>query len=524
MMKKKTRLEKKIEKLETVADSPHEELTRDLEENLTLLSSLFGEKSDLVIRKIDFKDSLHCAVVYIESLTDKAVMDNFVIRDLNGILSNFQQEGLVFPLDANKINIATNKMDLVCSVKDIVNQLLSGNSVVLLDSHNNALIAGTQGYERRSVTEPSNESVVRGPREAFNESLQTNTGLIRTRLRTQKLKVEKLTVGKLTQTPVAMLYLEGIANPEIVEEVTKRLGKIQIDGVLESQYIEEFIEDPQSYTPFPTVFSTERPDRIVANLLEGRIAILLEGTPFALVVPATFSLFLISNEDYYQRYDIATFLRLLRVFSFGISMILPGFYVALLTFHQEMIPTPLLIALTGQREGVPLGIALEVALMEITFEILREAGIRLPKTIGAAVSIVGGLVLGTAAVEAGLVAQGTVIAVSLTAIASFSTPAFNMAISARLIRFVLLILGASLGAFGLMFGLIFMFIHLNTLRSFGVPYLSSLSPFHPNNWKDIFIRVPWWAMKNRPEEVAKIHERRPTAHKPDPSIQEEDPS
>ncbi|MFL0504340.1 spore germination protein [Ureibacillus sp. 179-F W5.1 NHS] len=208
-------------------------------------------------------------------------------------------------------------------------------------------------------------------------------------------------------------------------------------------------------------------------------------------------------------------MKILRGGAFVLSIILPGLYVALLTYHQEMIPTPLLIAVTGQREGVPFGIAIEVAIMEITFEILREAGIRLPKTVGAAISIVGGLVLGQAAVDAGLVGQGTVIVVALTAISSFTTPSYNIAITARMIRFILLILSSFLGAFGLIFGLIFLLIHLNSLRSFSVPYLAPIVPFHKGDWKDLFIRVPWSHMKERPEEISNNNKNRMESSKVD---------
>ncbi len=474
-------------------------LSRDLDENIAWITEYFGEHSDLVIRLMENQGGHRSAVFYVDTLADKSIIDEFVIQPL-------QQEKN--SLQPDRVELSTHQLQKLSTVEEALQQLLNGNSLVLFHRHGEGLAAGTGGGERRSVSEPANESVVRGPRESFNESLQTNIGLVRRRLNTPKLRVENMFIGTISQTPVAILSIGGVAQESVVEEVRSRLGKIDIDGVMESLYIEEMIEDPMGYTPFPTVFNTERPDRIAAGLLEGRVAIMLEGTPIALLVPSCLPQFLYSNEDYYQRYDIASLLKLLRTFTFVLSFIMPGFYVALLTYHQEMIPTPLLIALTGQREGVPFGIALEVTLMEMTFEILREAGIRLPKTIGAAVSIVGGLVLGQAAVEAALVGPGTVITVSLTAIASFCTPSYNMAISARLLRFFLLFLSAFLGAFGLFFGLIMIFVHLNSLRSFGVPYLSPIVPFHLQNWKDLFVRFPWWSMKQRPEEVVGANEER----------------
>lgn len=510
-LKKKKRSNQPIGIGDTELNQP---LSANLEENTELLRSLFGDKSDLVVRHVHSKGLLRAAVIYLDTLIDNALMDEFVIKEMQIRLDRLALEGYILPLNADKFDLFTHQMEVISTLGEAIQCLLRGNSVVLLDSHVEAICAGTGGGERRSVSEPTNESVVRGPRESFNETLQTNIGLVRRRLNTHRLRIEKLKLGKLSNTPVAVLHIEGVAQQEIVEEVKSRLHEIDIDGILESLYIEEMIEDSRSYTPFPTIFNTERPDRIAAGLLEGRVAILLEGTPIGLLVPATLGMFLYSNEDYYERYDIASFLKILRSFTFILSIVMPGFYVAILTFHQEMIPTPLLIALTGQREGVPFGIAIEVALMEITFEILREAGIRLPKTIGSAVSIVGGLVLGQAAVEAGLVGAGTVIAVSITAIASFCTPSYNLAIAARLLRFFILALTAMLGAFGLFFGLILIIIHLNSLRSFSVPYLSPVAPFHRKGWRDLFIRFPWWAMKQRPEEVAGANEYRMSPQKP----------
>ncbi|WP_018933462.1 spore germination protein [Gracilibacillus lacisalsi] len=466
----------------------------NLNDDIKIIKELFGDSSDLVVRFIDNEKESSVAVLYLDSLIERESIEEYVISELN---ENYKQDQ-----NLRELHFATIKKEATSSIKDSLTYLLQGYSLVLRENQTSGIALDTAGGERRQVSESEVETVVRGPRESFNESLQTNIGLVRRRLHTHKLKVHEMKIGELSQTPVAILGIDGVVKPEMYEEVKSRLEKIEIDGILDSLYLEEIIEDPNGYTPFPTIFNSERPDRIAAGLLEGRIAILLEGSPGTLLVPATIGLFLTSNEDYYQRYDFASFLKMLRGFAFFLSVVLPGFYVALLTYHQEMIPTPLLIALTGQREGVPFAIAIEVLFMEITFEILREAGLRLPKTIGAAVSIVGGLVLGQAAVEAGLVGQATVIAVSLTAICSFTTPSYNLAISARLLRFALITLSAVLGAFGLIFGLIFMYIHLTTLRSFGVPYLTPIVPFHKDNWGDLLIRTPWWAMRERPNEVA----------------------
>lgn len=323
---------------------------------------------------------------------------------------------------------------------------------------------------------------------------------LRRRLRTTQLRIEYQTVGRFTQTQIAVAYIKGIANPTVLTELRQRLDAIDIDGVLESGYLEELIQD-RSFTPFPTIFNTERPDTIAGHLLEGHYAVLVDGTPFALVLPVTFFKFFLSSEDYYQRYDIITFIRGIRFLSFFVSLLLPSLYVAITTFQQEMLPTTLLISLAAQREGVPLPALLEALLMELTFEVIREAGVRMPRVIGPAISIVGALVLGQAAVQAGLVSGAMVIVVSFTAIANFVIPSISMAASVRLIRFGLMLLAGSFGLFGILAGLVPLLIHLVSLTSFGIPYFLPVAPLSLQNLKDVFVRVPWKAMRTRPQQL-----------------------
>jgi spore germination protein KA len=296
------------------------------------------------------------------------------------------------------------------------------------------------------------------------------------------------------------VYIKEVANDKIVEEVHKRLDNIDIDGILESGYIEELIQD-ETFTPFPTMINTERPDIVAAGLLEGRIAILVDGTPFALLLPALFVHFFQASEDYYQRFDIGTLLRMLRYLSFFLTLLVPSVYVAATTFHQEMLPTPLLISLAAQREGVPFPAVVEAMMMEVTFEILREAGVRMPRAVGQAISIVGALVLGEAAVQAGIVSPVMVIVVSITAISSFVSPTFNMAIATRIIRFIFMLLAATFGLYGIAVGLLAMALHLCSLRSFGIPYMSPMAPLIAADQRDTIIRFPHWAFFKRPRLI-----------------------
>jgi len=368
---------------------------------------------------------------------------------------------------------------------------------LVIDGSDHAILANLQQKEGRAINEPDTEPVVRGPKDGFVESLQVNASLIRRRIRSSRLKLELFKVGSLTKTSIGVFYIQGIANDKVVEEVRRRIKRIEIDGILASGYIEELIGD-EPFTIFPLIQTTERPDRSAASLLEGRVVILVDNTPMNLIVPCTFVSLLQAAEDYYTPSPFASFVRIIRFIALNIALLLPAMTVAVFSFHQELIPTTFLTNVASARQDLPLPISAEVLLMELTFELLREAGVRLPKTIGQAVSTVGGLVIGQAAVNAGYVAPIPVIVVAMTAIASFTIPSYAAGISIRILRFFLLILASLLGGMGIMLGLMTILVHLCSLRSFGVPYLSPFAPLSPKDLKDTFIRVPWWAMITRP--------------------------
>ncbi|MDQ6418654.1 spore germination protein [Paenibacillus sp. LHD-117] len=473
-------------------------ISSDLEHNLKLIAEELGTEPDIVVRELHLFASTRAAVLSIAGLTDTAAV-NFLVRSMladqpDG--SNALAEGDPFQTLLYR-TLATGSVRKLEFMDGIYCAMLEGLTVILLDGCNQAIAANTHGGEKRGVEEPSTQTVVRGPKEGFAESIMTNIALVRNKIKSTNLRVEYKIIGRETRTTVAIAYMKGIAANSVVQEIHRRLDDIDTDSILESGYIEEFLLD-KTYTPFPLIQNSERPDAIAASLLEGQVAILVDGTPFVLLAPVTFVKFFQSSEDYYQSYDIATFLRLIRFVSFFVSMLLPALYIAITTFHQEMLPTPLLISIAAQREGVPFPAIIEALLMEITFEILREAGVRMPRIIGPAISIVGALVLGQSAVQAGLVSAAMVIVVSFTAIATFVIPSVNMGTSARLIRFTMMILGGTFGVFGIMAGLMILLTHLSGLRSFGIPYLTPISPLVKGNLKDVFVRVPWWAMNKRP--------------------------
>lgn len=442
-------------------------------------------------------------LVYIEGLVDPMALNG---RIVDRILDASQTLGEA-PSGAERLRLLKEKVlavggiEVVRTGEEMLKSLLEGRTVVLAEGSETAVCANTTGGEHRSVEEPSSQTVIRGPKEGFTESIRTNVSLIRRKIKSPKLRIDHKNIGTMTQTLIAVVYLKGVANQKIVDEIHERLDRIDTDSILESGYIEEFIQD-RTFTPFPTLQNLERPDAIVGGILEGQIAIIVDGTPFVLLAPVTFNRFFQSSEDYYQRFDIASFLRLIRYGSFLVSMLLPSLYIAITTFHQEMIPTTLLISLAAQREGTPFPAIVEAFIMEITFEVLREAGVRMPRAMGSAISIVGALVLGQAAVQAGLVSAAMVIVVSFTAIANFVIPSINMATASRLIRFGMMILGGTFGLFGVMTGLMFLLIHMVSLRSFGIPFMLPLSPLSIPNLKDVFIRLPWWALSTRPRLIA----------------------
>ncbi|MFE4707538.1 spore germination protein [Peribacillus simplex] len=484
-------------------------ISSDLQYNLDHIKKTLGNSSDLVIR--DFQagknGEIKLGIVYTDGLTDSTSIQDFILDTLMVEIRNSDLNVAVFnPSDCFEMikshTLPIGGIGEITDFQKLFNHVLSGDTMLLMDGTPKGIALGSRDWVDRGVQEPSSQTVVRGPKDGFTETLRTNTALIRRRIKDPNLWLESKQIGEKTQTDVAIMYLKGVANDKTVSELQSRLNRIKIDAILESGYIEELIQD-EVYTPFPTVYNTERPDAVAAALLEGRIAIFVDGTPFVLIVPALMVHFFQSSEDYYQRADIATLIRILRYLSFFLALLTPSLYIAVSTFHQEMLPTPLLISLASQREGVPFPAFVEAMMMEVVFEILREAGVRMPRAIGSSISIVGALVIGQAAVEAGFVSATMVIIVSLTAICSFVFPANSMASAFRMLRFLFMILAATFGLYGIILGLIVMVLHLNSLRSFGLPYLAPNAPFILQDQKDNIIRLPHWSLLKRPRLISK---------------------
>lgn len=480
-------------------------LTGVLQEDFQQLEAIFDRTFDFTYRNFEISSSCDAVLVFIDGLVNLERLESNVMSPLVKFSGTIGHQ-TSFPPELEGA-ICSTSLSKCVTLQDISVQLLEGNTVLLLNGICQALIISEKSWEQRSVEDPATEAVVYGPREGFVENVRTNASLIRRRLKTSHLKMENMSIGSLSKTEVVIAYLDGIADPIVIEEVRTRLNRIQTDAIEESAYIQEYIED-NPYSVFPQVLQTERPDRVVGNLLEGRIAILCDNTPFVLVVPITFYQLMNATEDYYERFLLASAIRVMRYLFLGIALLFPSIYIAVVTFHQELLPTNLLFSVAAARETVPFPVIVAALLMEISFEALREAGIRLPRPVGGAVSIVGALVIGQAAVQAGIIGAPLVIVVSITGIASFMFPSYSLTGAIRLLRFPMMILAAALGMYGILLGVFFILIHLTRLRSFGVPYLSPLAPFTWNDLKDVLIRAPWWAMNERPHDTSKLNTSR----------------
>nr|WP_232345263.1 spore germination protein [Paenactinomyces guangxiensis] len=481
---------------------PTVELTSDLTSNLELVKNEIGHNPDVVFRqfKLGFTD-LQSAVVFIDGLTDHDLIDKEIIKALTlNVAESYPAKRLPENItDFLKDHVLPiSKIKEVHSLKGIVREVLKGSTALFIDGISEVFILGTQSWKSRAVEEPITESLVRGPRLGFNETLVDNISLLRRGLPASELTIVPYEVGRRTKKNLVIAYMDGIANPDLVQEVKSRIERIDIDDVPESGYIEHLIED-NYVSPFPQVQSTERPDRVMSSLLEGQVAILLDGTPFVLIVPLTFFMLLQSPEDYYSRWIPSTLLRFMRFVAAFFSLFLPSLYIAFLSFHQGLIPTKLAISIAGTREGVPFPAFIEALLMEVAIEVLREAGLRLPRPVGQTVGLVGGLVIGEAAVRAGIVSPMKVIVVAITAISSFAIPMYEAGIALRMLRFAGMFCATLLGLYGVILFFLMLSIHFVKLKSFGVPYISPAVPYRLSDWKDFILRIPISKMKRRPK-------------------------
>lgn len=482
-------------------------ISPDIDWNLKCIDQILGSSEDIITRPFDLGGGgQRAAIVYIDGLGDDYYIADIImgmLMDTGPKLPKGHQNTMDYV--ARRL-LPAGEIKAVFSMGKVFKGVLSGTTALLLDGFASALIIGTPPKAiGRRVEQPESENVVRGPRESFTENLKTNMLLIRRILKNPYLRIKTHNIGVYTGTKVLVVYIEGLADKNLVGEVNRRIKSIDIDGVLESGYIEQLIEDaPNSI--FPTVGNTERPDRAAAGLLEGKVAIITDGSPVVLVAPWLFWNILQTPEDYYSRPYTTSILRMIRLGAVLITMFLPAAYVALVSYQPEMLPTVLAITIAASREGIPFPTLVEILLMGLVFESLREAGVRLPRAVGQAVSIVGALVIGDIAVSAGFFSAPGVVITALAGISSFAVPAL---IDAYIpIRLTTVVLSGFLGFYGLGLFMFVLLVHLCSLRSLGVPYLTPVSPMELSAWKDVFIRAPLWMMDRRPPGLSKGNKRR----------------
>lgn len=485
----------------------------DIQKNIHKLQDMLGKSNDFVIREFSFhigKHEIKACICFIYGIMDKNFIDGNIMKPLmvnthiidhNG--NSIKKQDVLNYVKTNILNVHELKEEK--NLDKVIDDILSGNTALMIDGFDRTLLISTKSYESRTIAQPETEVSIRGSHEGFVENIIVNIPLLRKIIKNKNLVFESLTIGEQTRTDICIAYINGIANPAIVEEVKKRLNHIYIDSILESGYLEQLIED-NPWSPFSTVGNSEKPDKVAAKLLEGRVAILCDGTPMVLTVPYLFLEAFQASEDYYSRAMLSTLTRIMRLAAFLITLMLPSFYVAITTFHQEMIPTVLIITFAASREGVPFPVFIEVIISETIFMLLREAGIRMPRAVGSAVSIVGTLVIGQSAVEAGIIGAPMVIITALTAITSFIIPSIYDAII--MFRILLVLFSGAFGLFGIFIVMVCMLAHMCSLRSFGSPYMSPMAPGNSDGLKDSIIRAPIWLMNKRPKAITWRDENR----------------
>lgn len=460
------------------------ELSSNLAENIERIRSKLGNATDLLVSEHCSKSGVMYAVFCIDGLSNRLIIQEHLLEALIGS-------------ETDKAKLPVQEIKSTRTLDDAVISILSGDTAVLMEGLPDAWIVGTKSWNSRSVEEPQTEALIRGPRDGFTENYRTNTALIRRRLRDPNLRFESFQLGRRSRTDVSIVFVDGIVNDQLLQEVRRRIHTIDVDDVTGSGFIEQWLSD-HFLSPFPQIMSTERPDKLTAALMQGKIGIVVDNTPFQLIMPMTIFSFFHSPEDYYQNWTISTVIRIMRFIAAFFATFLPAFYIALLEYHHGMLPSQLAFSIAGSREGVPFPAVVEAFAMEGTLELLREAGVRLPKPIGQTIGIVGGLVIGEAAVRAGIVSPIMVIVVAITAISSFSLPSYTFAISLRLVRFLIMLSAALFGLYGIVLSYIVLNIHIANLMSFGIPYATPFAPTFTVDWKDMILRAPFRLLTGRP--------------------------
>lgn len=472
------------------------DISTNINENLDFLKSKYNTliSPDVKIREFNMfalNKKYKCFIIYIDGLVDSISINNFVLEPLMSEKHRYSKTfGGNLSEYIDNCLLPQNSVKKLKEFKDVFSGINMGDCLLFIDTLDVAFGIDVKKFQQRSISVPENESVIKGPQEGYVEHLRTNTSLLRRIINNENLVIENIAVGKITQTRCGVCYMQNIANGDLVSEVKYRLNNLDIDSLLSTGQLEQLIEDDEGFG-IPQILSTERPDKCAQYLLQGRVVVLVNGNPYALIIPATIEDFLFSPEDTNLRPLFANFLRGIRILATLITLLLPGIYMAITSFHQELLPTELLFSILSARENVPFPIILELLLMEISFELIREASLRVPSIIGSSIGIVGALILGESAVNAGIVSPTLIIIVAITGIASFAIPDFSFGFHIRVFRFWFIALGFTAGFLGIGVGLFVYLSMLCSLKSFGVPYTTPIAPSYNTKGNGFFIPPIW---------------------------------
>lgn len=462
-----------------------------------------GQSSDIIIRDVDLPGKKQVTLVFEEAVSDSTFINRFIMKSLSEDIKH-DSHSLFENIFAKLQNdLPIGKLSTIETYEDLYYYMFSGFSIILFQKVKKAIVIENRATLDRGVSEATSEPVIRGPKDSFTENYQINIGLIRKRIKTEKLWIAEQTIGKQTKTKVGVFYMQNIAEEKLVQKIIQELEQIDIDSILDTGYIRELLNQKHGNIPFPKIITTERPDLTCMALLKGKIVIMCENSPYALIIPAFLIDFFHTADDYYQKSVNINFIRIIRALAFFISIITPAYHIALTTFNQEMLPTSLLLNFTAQRDSVPFPAFIEAFLMIIVFEILRESDIRLPTALGSAVSILGALILGEAAVTAGIVSPIMVIVVAVTAISSLVFTSVELISAIRFWRIIFMLFATTLGMYGIVLSFILLLIQLTSIKSFGKPYMIPFAPFYKTSQKDALFRAELPNLTTRPEYLTK---------------------
>lgn len=488
-------------------DYLYKDISDNLEENISFINEKMGNSYDLNLRRLTLVNKyqkINIAVFYMAGMADNTLLYDALTET---IAKNFRfnEEALKSPDEIieyfDRVNLTIGSVKKTGLFGNLFPVMLSGDAVILIEGVKTAFLLGSRGHKERAVEKPSTHATVKGANDSFNETLLTNITLIRRRVKTPNLWVKNYVIGEKSNTAIAVMYIKGVASEKVIAEVDKRIRESKFPNILDTAYLAEIIKEKQR-SIFPTVYETERPDIAAANLFEGRVVILVDGTPFAAIVPTLLIQSIQSVEDYYHKASIGTFFRLLRFVALAIAIYFPALYICVIHFHSELLPLPLFFNIIGQRLDVPFPSFLEILLMLIAFDLLREAGTRMPAPMGSALSFLGAIIVGESAVSAGLFSPIIVIVVTITGICTLALPGYSLNMTITVLRYFMMFAASLLGFFGVVLFSLALLLHLTSLRSFGVSYLAPISPFGRVSIVDAFIRAPFRKIFRRNKNIS----------------------